>query len=237
MKKLYEEENIQNIADSIRSKTGSTDKLKLADIPSKIDGIDLETYQKIIDRTITSVNLTNLTSVGSYGFNNCTSLTSINLPNLKSVGGGGFNYCTSLTEVNLPSLKSVGYTGFSYCTSLTSVNLTNLTSVGSYGFNNCTSLTSINLPNLKSVGGGGFSNCRKLIKLVMRIEQLVTIGNSNAFESTPIASGTGFIYVPSALVESYKTATNWSVYANQFRALEDYTVDGTITGELDESKI
>ena len=27
------------------------------------------------------------------------------------------------------------------------------------------------------------------------------------------------------------------VYANQFRALEDYTVDGTRTGALDESKI
>lgn len=40
-----------------------------------------------------------------------------------------------------------------------------------------------------------------------------------------------------ALVDSYKAATNWSTYATQFRALEDYTVDGTITGELDSTKI
>lgn len=39
------------------------------------------------------------------------------------------------------------------------------------------------------------------------------------------------------LVDTYKADTNWSTYAAQFRALEDYTVDGTITGELDESKI
>lgn len=48
----------------------------------------------------------------------------------------------------------------------------------------------------------------------------------------------GYIYIPRALVgDIYKYAANWSVFAAQFRSLEDYTVDGTITGELDESKI
>jgi hypothetical protein len=61
--------------------------------------------------------------------------------------------------------------------------------------------------------------------------------NKNSFDSSSIAKGTGYVYVPRSLVDSYKSATNWSTYANQFRALEDYTVDGTITGELDESKI
>ena len=40
-----------------------------------------------------------------------------------------------------------------------------------------------------------------------------------------------------ALVDSYKAATNWSTYADQIRALEDYTVDGTTTGALDETKV
>ena len=52
-----------------------------------------------------------------------------------------------------------------------------------------------------------------------------------------IANGKGYIYVPRAMVDTLKSATNWSTYATQIRALEDYTVDGTITGELDESKI
>jgi hypothetical protein len=54
---------------------------------------------------------------------------------------------------------------------------------------------------------------------------------------TRIEKGTGYIYVPADLVDSYKAATNWSTFAAQFRALEDYTVDGTITGELDITKI
>ena len=73
--------------------------------------------------------------------------------------------------------------------------------------------------------------------MIIRSETICTLSNKNAFSGSSVASGTGYIYVPKDLVESYKTATNWSTYATQFRALEDYTVDGTITGELDESKI
>ena len=40
--------------------------------------------------------------------------------------------------------------------------------------------------------------------------------------NTKIAAGTGYIYVPAALVDKYKAATNWSVYADQIRAIEDY---------------
>jgi hypothetical protein len=54
---------------------------------------------------------------------------------------------------------------------------------------------------------------------------------------TKIASGTGYIYVPAARVNNYKSATYWKDYAAQIRALEDYTVDGTITGALDPNKI
>jgi hypothetical protein len=76
-----------------------------------------------------------------------------------------------------------------------------------------------------------------LTTVILRSESLCTLENVSAFNGTPIASGTGCIYVPAALVNSYKTATNWSSFASKFRALEDYTVDGTITGELDETKI
>ena len=157
MKKLYEEESIKAVADSIRCKTGSSDKLKLADMSSKIDGIDLETYQKIIDRTITEVNLPNLTSVGTYGFRNCTALTEVNLPNLTSVGTYGFSNCTALTEVNLPNLTSIGLCGFYSCISLTEVNLPNLTNVGQYGFYSCTKLVKLVMPNVETINGSAFN--------------------------------------------------------------------------------
>lgn len=92
-------------------------------------------------------------------------------------------------------------------------------------------------PNLTQIQGNAFGGCQNLIALTLRGNTLVTLTAASTFNNTPIKDGTGYIYVPRALLEDYKVATNWSAYANQFRALEDYTVDGTITGELDESKI
>ena len=44
----------------------------------------------------------------------------------------------------------------------------------------------------------------------------------SVFSDTPISKGTGYIYVPKALVESYQAHEKWSTYSNQFRAIEDY---------------
>ena len=87
------------------------------------------------------------------------------------------------------------------------------------------------------LGTYGFANMNGLKALLLRNESLCSLSNTNAFSNSTVKTGTGYIYVPATLVDSYKAATNWSTYASQFRALEDYTVDGTITGELDESKI
>lgn len=108
--------------------------------------------------------------------------------------------------------------------------------VRQYAFYGCSQLTSADFPLATSIGSSTFSSCSQLTALILRSEKQCTLSNANAFNSTPIKSGTGYIYVPSALIDSYKSATNWSTYAAQFRALEDYTVDGTITGALDPEK-
>ena len=56
--------------------------------------------------------------------------------------------------------------------------------------------------------------CSKLETLILRKTSLVTLAGTTASHiptSCPIRTGTGRIYVPAALVESYKTATNWTV--------------------------
>lgn len=103
-------------------------------------------------------------------------------------------------------------------------------------FGGCTKLKYVNLPNANEIKEEAFVECEALKTFILSSENICIL-RSRVFDSTPIKSGTGYIYVPRALLDSYKTATNWSTYANQFRALEDYTVDGTVTGELDESKI
>lgn len=122
--------------------------------------------------------------------------------------------------------------------SITKLLSETVTKVRNSCFKNCSTLTSVDLPEVTSIRMYCFENCTQLLALILRnTDTVCDLVYKNVFDNTPIASGTGYIYVPKALVESYKTATNWVTYANQFRALEDYTVDGTVTGALDTSKI
>lgn len=57
---------------------------------------------------------------------------------------------------------------------------------------------------------------------ILNTETVCVLVDKIAFNSTPIANGTGYIYVPDALVNDYKKATNWSVYANQIKPLSEY---------------
>ena len=97
-----------------------------------------------------------------------------------------------------------------------------VTSIGNYAFKSCSNLTTANFPAATSIGDSAFQGCSNLTALILRSETMATLDSTSAFTSTPIKSGTGYIYVPAALVDSYKADTNWSTYAAQFRAIEDY---------------
>lgn len=194
MKKLYEETDVQAIADAIRAKMGKTDKMKIAEMSGEIEGID-------IGWTVDDIAL-------------------------KKIKGDIF--------VTANELK--GY-AFSLCDELTGVIAPNVTSIGNLCFSNDVALLQCDFSKALTFKDRCFYNCNQITRFIMRSNEFSQLPSNQVFVYSAIAKGTGYIYVPSALVDSYKTATNWSVYADQFRALEDYTVDGMTTGELDESKI
>ena len=98
-----------------------------------------------------------------------------------------------------------------------------LTSIGNYAFYNCTSLTNIDLPVCTSISSSAFNNCTSLTSIKLaNTSKICTLSNSNAFKNTAIANKAGYIYVPDELVEQYKKATNWSVYASQIKPLSAY---------------
>lgn len=136
---------------------------------------------------------------------------------------------------------------------LSEYNDDSLTETKAYSFYGST-VKKICLPNVLKVSGDSFaeskveildfhsvnelyascvSYCNSMKALIIRSSTKCTCKNS--FGSSALKNGTAYVYVPSSLVESYKTSSYWN--ALQFRALEDYTVDGTITGELDLTKI
>jgi hypothetical protein len=172
-------------------------------------------------------------------FQYCDKLATIDLSHVTKIYEYAFDGCSSLTSVNLSLAVEIGAHAFALCSNITLAGMMrSIKDIGEYAFIGCAKISVIDTLYLSSIGALAFSGCNALTTLVIRTEYSVaTLANVDAFNRTPIASGTGYIYVPAALVEEYKAATNWSTYANQFRALEDYTVDGTTTGDLDESKI
>lgn len=175
---------------------------------------DTSAIDGLIDRTISRVS-SNATAIGDYAFHSCAALTEVDLPMAVSVGNASFRGCTSLTNAYFPSVTTIsGSQSFYQCTSLTSINLPALTSdSGSTTFYQCTALTSADLGNCSAIGAGVFNNCSNLKILILRNPTVCSLINRNAFSATPYYSGGtgGEVYVPSALISSYKTATNWSI--------------------------
>lgn len=112
---------------------------------------------------------------------------------------------------------------FNSYTKLVSVEFPAVTSVGVQAFQNCTSLKKADFSVLTNISIWAFNVCSALEALIIRTNSVCTLAGTNAFaNNSGILAGTGYVYVPSALVDSYKSATNWSTYADQIRAIEDY---------------
>lgn len=175
----------------------------------------------------------NATNAVSYGaFYGCSSLASIAFPaNLQEIQGGAFvNTANLAIVINLPTLRTLGHNAFKNSGILAVENLGTIATVGtggttSYGgeglFYNCLNLKEVKLPSTTgSIGAYTFYSCDVLDRLICEATTPPTLGK-NAIANTPIASGTGYIYVTDASVDAYKTATNWATYADQIKPLSE----------------
>ena len=191
---------------------------------------------------LVSVSLPAYTSTLSGGstFVACSNLKTVSVPNLSEgpLGSSSFTGCTSLTEISFADkVTSIGTNAFERCKGLVEVRFPIATQVAGYAFKECTSLVTADFHVVTGLYAQAFYKCSALTALILRGPTVVTLGGSNHISDTPIASGTGYIYVPASLIDAYKATSGWSTYAAQFRALEDYTVDGTTTGDLDPTKV
>lgn len=127
----------------------------------------------------------------------------------------------SITELQDNITTSIAAQKFRGCAALTNVIFPSVTSVGLAAFWNCTALKQADFEKTVSFANNAFYGCSALAALILRNTEAVSSLTGN-LSGTLIASGTGYIYVPAALVDTYKAATGWSTYADQIRAIEDY---------------
>lgn len=200
----------------------------------------LEANSFYYNTTIREVYAPEAVTVGVSAFIGATKLEKVDVSKATKFETSAFQGCTALSQLICPNMETMGYTSLLNCKALEELYLPNIKQLNTNFCGKCTALQYVELGSVSQnyyMFASSFSECTNLTALVIRATKLVTLANANAFADTPIANGTGYIYIPSSLIPTFQSATNWTTLANQFRALEDYTVDGTVTGAFDRSKI
>ena len=201
-KVITDAQHYTDIANAIRAKNGESVQYLPSEMAGKI--AELPTEAAIVDQMISGKNFTALyndrvTTVRNFGFYG-SPFTIVELPKVVSLGQACFQW-SALTRAILPAYQYGGTTAFGNCTALESIELPDAGNIPAQFFNNCTALKTV------VIGTNNPGVC--------------ALQNTNAFSGTPIASGTGYIYVPDSLVSGYKAATNWSTYASQIKGVSE----------------
>ena len=158
-------------------------------------------------------------------FQKCYSLKRLICDGLEKINSNVFNGDKALIDFgDTSNITYIGIQAFMACTALTSLKLPSVTSLGRSAFSGCTGLAKIDIgEKFSTIDGGVFYGCSHLETLILRKpSSVVKLSYVAALNNSGIASKKGYVYVPAALLESYKTATNWVSFASQLRAIEDY---------------
>ena len=128
-------------------------------------------------------------------------------------------YSKGLTGISIPnSITSIGTEAFYHCSSLVDIMIPNsVTSIGEDAFNDCTSLTSIIIPScVTEIGCSAFEHCTSLTSVYCKPinPPRPYFLQGSLWWAFAFNAADRKIYVPTASVEAYKTASYWSDYAS-----------------------
>lgn len=173
------------------------------------------------NRSLHRLNLPSLTTLsGSCIFYNDTSLLSMEFSRVTSASGEyQFELCY-IEEVSLPLITYINYRLFRN-SRVKHIVAEKATGFGEQCFYDSSVLESLYMPNARdTVNANAFYNCRALTKLIFGRYFISLANTTNVFTNTPIANGTGYIYVHLDFLEIYRNATNWINYKDQILPLE-----------------
>ncbi len=184
-----------------------------------VTSIDDDAYAS--DKRLKRVEFSeDVTTIGHRAFKNCFYLEKISWgKNLTTIGKEAFAF-TSLMSIVLPDgFKSIRGGCFKYCLSLRQVVIPEgVYQLGGNAFNGCNSLNKLTLPSTVTKIGE-YALCIGSTKVKATITFLS--------KKPPTLDSTAFkvdwlnkIIVPVGCGEAYKSATNWSLYADYIEEAE-----------------
>ncbi len=183
-----------------------------------------------------------LALIGANAFNNCSALTEFSAPVATSIGQSAFNNCSALTEFSAPVATSIGQSAFNNCSALTEFSAPVATSIGAWCMSVMTKMEYFSTPKYNGTPNQGTLSTNSQSLILADFGETVQVNGSSSLDSKPdfkylvlrrkntisplsatsVFTGTsGFIiFVPSALITSYQSATNWSVVNADFVSIE-----------------
>ena len=190
---------LTDVAIAIKTKRGDTSVISAVNFDAEILNLPRDIDHKVLKGLIGGATIDikipyGVTTIRKYAFYNFNGLTSIAIPDsVTSIGNYAFCGCTGLTSITIPdSVTTIGYSAFNGCRGLTNVTMGNgLTKINSLIFGHCTALAVVDFSTYATIP---------------------TLTSADAFYNTP---SNLIIKVPSALLDEWKAATNWSVYADK----------------------
>ena len=212
---------------------GDKSVLKGVTLPNTIKTIGNSTFSGYsVLETITIESGASGVSVGSYAFLGLKALTNFNVDPacFVSLGIGSFKDFKLFSEITFQNVTAVARQAFRGSTiskiKLPSVETMEASSNYEGIFSFCPNLVLVDLgENCSSIGnesfGRGVGTSGNNITIICRASTPPTLGGA-FFGYTVVNAAIEGIYVPDESIEAYKTATNWSAYANKILPLSQY---------------
>lgn len=206
------------------------ERYSFKNVPAHID-VDVPNIIRIgngafYESGIVSLKAPTLDTINDKVCNHCIYLTQLDLQNVSQIKGGAFHSANlEDVELYLPKLTLWSYGLFTNTNIKKIIDLGSIVdfdsdvSTGNAMFANCKKLEYANLPStLKVINNNVFNGCESLEVVKLNSTTPPTLG-TGVFTGTP---STMKIYVPNESVEAYKTAPNWSAFANQIKPISEY---------------
>lgn len=123
-----------------------------------------------------------------------------------------FRGCSSLTEVNFSNITSLGMQYLNGTSLIMAVFHEGFTTHGNLNYYTSKLIELVDFPStVTSIGENNFTSTSNCV-IVCRATSVPTLGRNNG--------GAKALYVPAAAIADYKSATNWSAYANKIYPIE-----------------
>lgn len=183
------------------------------------------------DRSLKSVDMSNVEIIGSEAFNECDALQGvIYLPKCKTISDSCFTATQQIEGISIPVCSYIGIYAFQYCRNLKSITLPECLRIEKKAFAACKSLSWVSMNACEFIDENVFNKQGDTDPCILKswyllTSSVATLAATRLFgdewdKDYSSAPSDLSIFVPTSLVDEYRTATNWVSLASHIYGID-----------------